>query len=171
MDVKVDQLRIVNYPDPVLRQTAAPIESVDDTVRDIAARMIDLMHTAQGVGLAAPQVGLPLRMFVVNDPDRPDEPERVFINPVLSDPDSENQTRQEGCLSLPGIQVDVKRPIGITIEATDLDGQRFTMTSREIAARIWQHEYDHLDGVLILDKMSALDKLANRRAIKDLEAR
>lgn len=171
MDVKVDQLHIVDYPDPVLRRTAVAIESVDDSVRDIAERMIELMHEAQGVGLAAPQVGLSLRMFVVNDPEAPDKSERVFINPVLSDPETENATRQEGCLSLPGINVDVKRPVGITIEATDLHGERFTLTSRDIAARIWQHEYDHLDGVLILDKMSALDKLANRRAIKELEAK
>jgi len=169
MPVKAEDLKIVRYPDPVLRREALPIDELTDEVRHVARRMIELMHEAEGVGLAAPQVGLSWRMFVANATREPDD-DRVFINPVLSDPARETEPRDEGCLSIPGVTVQVRRPRSIAIQATDLEGNRFTLTSDELPARVWQHEYDHLDGVLILDRMTPIDRLANRRAIKELEA-
>lgn len=170
MPVDSQKLRIVLHPDPVLRQVAQPIEQVDDEVRAVARRMLELMHEAPGVGLAAPQVGLSWRMFVANDnPEAGAETDRVFINPELVEPSREVESAEEGCLSLPHIRAEIRRPQAITIHATDLQGERFSLTSDTLAARIWQHETDHLDGVLILDHMSPIDRMANRRAIKALE--
>jgi peptide deformylase len=167
---KIDNLRIVLYPDPVLRARAKPIERVDQQVVDVAYRMLDLMHEAPGVGLAAPQVGLDWRMFVANwyggDPDA----DQVFINPVLKFHAHEMQEAEEGCLSLPGVNVVMNRHVEVTIEAVDLQGQPFALTGEGLAARVWQHEYDHLDGVLIIDRMSEIDRMANKAVISDLEA-
>ncbi len=167
--VDPDKLRIVLYPDPVLRQKAEPIDPIDDTVRAVAARMFDLMREARGVGLAAPQVGLPWRMFVANPTGEPDD-DHVFINPSLSDLGRDQTSAEEGCLSLPDIRAQIRRPQLVTIEATGLDGGPIRMTSDEFPARVWQHEFDHLEGVLILDKMDRLDRMANRRRIKRLES-
>lgn len=167
-NVEPQQLRIVYYPAPVLRQRAREIPEVNDTVRAVAARMLELMRQADGVGLACPQVGLPWRMFVANARAE-GEPDRVYINPVLRDPEGAIEPQEEGCLSLPRIYGDVWRPPAITIEATDLNGERFTLTADGMLARVWQHETDHLDGRLIIDRFGQLDKLTNRRALKELE--
>ncbi len=168
MAVDATQLRIVTYPAAVLRQKATAVEQVDDQVRQVAAKMIALMHEAHGVGLAATQVGLTWRMFVTNPTGEPGD-DTVFVNPVLRQPDRELDSAEEGCLSLPDIRAPIQRPVSITVEAQDLQGQTFEVTSSELAARIWQHETDHLDGILILDRMSHIDRIANRRAIKQLE--
>jgi peptide deformylase len=161
-------LKIVNYPHPVLRQTAQPVPKVTDQVRQVALRMLQLMHEAPGVGLAAPQVGLNWRLFVANHTQEP-ENDLVFINPSLSEPSTETDEFEEGCLSLPDIRAAIRRPVGITIQALDLQGKPFKMSSDELSARIWQHEYDHLEGVLIIDLMGMLDRRANREALDELE--
>ena len=166
--VDVASLKIVHYPAAVLREVAQPLPEVDDAVRGVAARMIELMHEARGVGLAAPQVGLGWRMFIANPTAQPGD-ERVFINPTLLEPSPQTASHDEGCLSLPGITAEITRPAGITIEAVDLQGQTFTLSSDEFAARVWQHEFDHLEGTLILDKMTRMDRMANRRALAELE--
>jgi len=168
MAIDPADLAIVNYPHPVLREKAKAIAEINDEVRAIAQRMIELMHQAPGVGLAAPQVGLPWRMFVAN-PTGEEGDDQVYINPELSGAGGGNAARDEGCLSLPNITVEVLRPTQITIRATGLDGQAFEVSADDLLARIWQHEYDHLDGVLIIDKMSPMDRMANKRAIKELE--
>lgn len=168
MPVNAQELKIVRYPAAVLREVAQPVPQVDDEVRAVAARMLELMREAPGVGLAAPQVGLPWRMFVANPTGDPAD-DRVFINPVLTEPSRQTQPREEGCLSLPGITAEVTRPVGIRIEALDEQGQAFSLQSDEFPARVWQHENDHLDGVLILDKMTRVDRMANRRLIRELE--
>ncbi|MEM9881424.1 MAG: peptide deformylase [Planctomycetota bacterium] len=167
-DVDPARLRIVKYPDPVLRRIAAPLPAVDDAVRAVASRMLELMREARGVGLAAPQVGLSWRMFVVNPTGEPED-DRVFVNPALTDPGPHTAPRDEGCLSLPHVSAEVTRPTTITITALGLDGEPFTLTSDDFPARVWQHENDHLNGTLILDKMTRIDRLANKRAIADLE--
>jgi len=126
------------------------------------------MHEARGVGLAAPQVGLPWRLFVANPTGEPGD-DRVYINPRLSNPSRETSTHDEGCLSLPNITGEITRPTRITIDALDEQGQPFQLTSDELPARVWQHETDHLDGILILDRMPAIDKVANKQAVIDLE--
>ena len=131
--------------------------------------MLELMHEAPGVGLAAPQVGLPWRMFVANPTGEPAD-DRVFIDPEIAQPSRDVAAMEEGCLSLPEVRGEILRPCRVTIRATDLEGRRFELTSEELPARVWQHENDHLDGVLIIDKMTRMDRLANRRPLKALEA-
>lgn len=177
-------LEIVIYPAEVLRKKAKPLDMADPEVRKnaraVADRMVDLMRDAEGIGLAAPQVGLPWRMFVVDI--RPDDPEDldespavctngpvVYINPVLSSPRGELEPYEEGCLSLPKIRGDVIRPTDINITALDVDGKSFTQEGTDLLARCWQHEYDHIDGVLILDRLTQSARLKTRAAVRALE--
>lgn len=170
MPVDVERLSLVYYPDPVLRQKAQPIQQITDEVRAVAMRMIQIMHEAPGVGLAAPQVGLSWRLFVARPGGEADR-DYVFINPVLKDPTRELSDYDEGCLSLPNITAPIRRPKGVTIEALDLDGNPVRIRSDEFPARVWQHEFDHLEGVLILDRMAQIDRVANKSAIRELEHR
>ena len=169
MPVDPLSLRIVTYPDPVLRQPAEAVTEFNDEVRGVAHRMLELMREAPGVGLAAPQVGLSWRVFVANPTGEPGD-DRVFINPEIVEASRDVAAMEEGCLSLPEIRGEVQRPRRVTVRAIDLDGERFELTSDELPARVWQHEIDHLDGVLIIDKMTRMDRLANRRPLKALEA-
>jgi peptide deformylase len=186
MTARPDELRILSYPHPALRQRAKPVDGVTEEVREVARRMIDLMHEAEGIGLAANQVGLALRLFVadVAHSDHPDDERSltsdpvsatrgpvVYINPVLSEPRRDLVGMDEGCLSLPEIRGEVRRPSQITITATDLEGSRFTLRGGGLLARCWQHEMDHLDGVLIIDRMLQIDRMKHRNAIRDLEER
>ncbi len=168
MTIDVARLEILHYPNPVLRVVAEPVETIDDTVRAVTARMIELMHEADGAGLAAPQVGLAWRLFVTRGRD--EHPDRVYVNPRLARLGGEMTVRSEGCLSLPGINLDVRRPSSVTIIALDLEGREVVLMDNDLLARIWQHENDHLDGILIIDKMTPMDRLANRKLLKELEA-
>ncbi|GAB4383189.1 MAG: peptide deformylase [Phycisphaerales bacterium] len=181
MSVDPNSLRIRIYPDRVLRQKAEPIDLTGEVV-DVAHRMIDLMREAEGIGLAAPQVGLSWRLFVVEIPEgegrdpNADPPTAtvgpvVFINPELSDPDRNLEPLEEGCLSLPEIRGDVIRPTGITVSATDLEGRRFTLRAGGLLARCIQHEFDHLNGVLILDRMIQLHRSQVEPLVRALERR
>ncbi len=187
MSVAPERLTIVTYPDPVLRRKAEAVPKVTDEVRAVAARMIDLMREARGIGLAAPQVGLSWRMFVAEVfPDDEDEPEGdgtdgdrlrwtdgpvVYINPVISEPHGPVEGGEEGCLSLPEIAGRIMRPPRVTMTATDLEGRRFTQRGAGLLARCWQHEVDHLDGVLILDRMDQMSRLKMRSTVRALEKR
>ncbi|HAI14754.1 MAG TPA: peptide deformylase [Phycisphaerales bacterium] len=168
MNTDPEKLTIVHHPHPVLRKVAQPVESVTPEVQAICTRMLELMHEAPGVGLAAPQVGLELRLFVANATGDPQD-DMVFINPLITVEGKATEDMEEGCLSLPGINASIRRPKAVTIEATDIKGNRFKATSDDLPARIWQHENDHLDGVMIIDKMSPIDKMANRKALKEME--
>lgn len=182
MTVDPALLTIRVYPDPALREKARDVEVVTDDVRAVAERMIELMYESEGIGLAATQVGLPWRMFVCHVPPVPEdgrvlgaepmlaqpEPE-VYINPVLSRMEGDLEPYEEGCLSLPEIRGDVRRPPIISIEATDLNGNRFTQRGAGLLARCWQHEYDHLDGVLIIDRMTPMSRLKNKSRVRELE--
>ena len=178
-----EKLRIVRYPAPSLRTPAEPVGEVDDTVRAVARRMIDLMREAEGIGLAAPQVNLPWRLFVADVPAPEEERAMrqegelpwftdgplVCINPVLSEPSRDLVPLDEGCLSIPGISGEVRRPSEITLTATGVDGEPFTLRACDLLARCLQHEMDHLDGVLIIDRFTHRARLRNRQAIKRME--
>jgi peptide deformylase len=153
----------------VLRRRAEPVERIDGTVREVARRMVQLMHEAEGVGLAAPQVGLSWRLFVARGPGEED-PVEVFLNPELEQLPGELEDHEEGCLSLPGITAEIRRPAAVTMRALDLDGRPQDRRAEGMQARIWQHEIDHLNGVLIIDRMRAMDRIANRKPIKALES-
>jgi len=187
MRVNPDQLKIIHHPAPVLRAKALPVQEITDEIRAVADTMLRLMKDAPGIGLAAPQVGLSWRLFVCDvpsdeddrDPPHPTPPPDtppgwsegpiIAINPTLSEPSRDLLAYEEGCLSLPNITGDVRRPSEITLTALDEQGNQFSMRASGLLARCWQHEYDHLDGVLILDRMTAGARLKNRRAVKELE--
>jgi peptide deformylase len=163
-----EHLRIIHYPDPRLRKVSEPVKSFDVPLRELVGRMFELMREDKGVGLAAPQVGINQRLFVINPTGKPED-DRVYINPQMSEPIGEDEA-EEGCLSLPEIRVNVLRAKSLHMRAQNLDGEWFEEHADGYVARIWQHENDHLEGILLLDKMSALDKLAARKAIKQMEA-
>jgi len=165
--VDVPGLRIVRYPDPRLREACSELPGVSDALRTLMDRMFELMFAARGVGLAAPQVGVAVRLFVAS-PSFENDDRRVYINPRLLTLDG-SQEGDEGCLSFPGISCRVKRANVAAIRAMDIDGNVFEETGDGLTARIFQHEMDHLDATLLVDRMGSLTKLANRRALKDLE--
>ena len=168
--MNIDQLKIIHYPEPILREVARPIASITPEIRRVVKKMLELMKEAEGIGLAAPQVGLPWRMFVTRDIISPDKKQDlVFINPVLIEPSTQLADAEEGCLSLPELKADIRRPKQITIRAIGLDGKPFEMISDDLLARVWQHETDHLDGVLIIDRMPPADRLACKRLLRELE--
>ena len=168
MDIDPSTLEIVVHPAQILRQPADPVPAVDDNVRKVIDRMADLMEETEGIGLAAPQVGLPWRLFITRDPE---EQRRLitWINPELEIVEPIESPSEEGCLSLPGVLVHVSRPLSIRIRGLDENGLPAEAVSSEYIARVWQHENDHLDGVLIIDRMSSMDRIRNRRAIRDME--
>jgi len=143
--------RIRQYGDPALRMKARDIEEVDEDVRRLAERMTALMHEAQGVGLAATQVGVLRRLFVfVNEGE-----DRVLVNPVITQRSNDTELDDEGCLSLREVLVPVARSVAVTIEGLSVTGDPVTFELELPSARIVQHELDHLDGVLIVDRTDA----------------
>jgi peptide deformylase len=153
--------RIRQYGDAVLRMKAREIEEVDDDVRRLAERMTTLMHEAQGVGLAATQVGVLQRIFVFVDEGE----DRVLVNPVITKRSSETGVDDEGCLSLRDVLVPVERACKVTIEGMDADGDSVSYEVELPSSRIVQHELDHLDGVLIIDRT---DDESRRAALSKL---
>jgi peptide deformylase len=163
-------LRIIQFPHPTLRRTSKSLRRVDDELRQIVRNMFDLMYEAKGIGLAANQVDLPYRLFVLNltgDAAEADE-EQVFINPVISDPKGSAEA-EEGCLSLPGLYADVRRPEVITVSAYDLTGQEVEETIDGLFARAVQHETDHLNGVLFIDRLSPMARLSLKDELEEFE--
>lgn len=165
--VDIKDLRMRHYPDPVLRGKAQRVESFDPALAAIADRMVDIMLQEDGVGLAAPQVGLPIQLVVISLTGKREDVE-VFVNPVLSNFQGSCEI-EEGCLSVPGVRSTVKRAGVCTVEAQDLDGNGFTMDATEFAAVAVQHETDHLNGILFIDRLSTLGRIACRRGLKLLE--
>jgi peptide deformylase len=160
-------VQIVSYPHPTLRYKSKVIRRVDSELRDVVQQMFELMYEAKGIGLAANQVDMPLRLFVINsEGNREEGEELVFINPVLSQPDGQEEN-EEGCLSLPGVYAPVTRAKQIHVEAYNLQGQPFSATLSDMMARVVQHEHDHLDGVLFTDRVSAEDKLEIEPALHE----
>lgn len=164
-------LQIIQYPHPTLRIKARPVMRVDAHLRRMAEEMLDLMYEAQGVGLAATQVGLPIRMFVANPAgERGEGEEWVLLNPELQFPKG-SETAQEGCLSLPNVFGDVKRPKQIRLSAYDIQGNPVERTVDGFFARVLQHENDHLDGILFFDRMPDDARLELADELEDLSHR
>lgn len=163
-------LDILIYPDPRLREVAEPVEQVDDQVRELVENMAETMYDAPGVGLAATQVGVKKRVFIIDIADE-DEPSnlQVFINPEIVHRDGV-QSWKEGCLSFPEVSEEIKRAEHVRVRALDLSGAQFELEASGLLAVAIQHENDHLDGVLMVDKLSPLKrrligrKLAKRQA-------
>lgn len=153
-------MQIVQYGHPALRWKSKPVQAITDDLQNIVREMFELMYAAKGIGLAANQVGLPYRLFVVNvtaDPTEKDE-EIVFLNPRISRRKG-SASGEEGCLSLPGLYANVDRAEEIVIEAFGLDGEGFEMDLDDLPARVVQHETDHLDGILFIDRLNPDDRM------------
>jgi peptide deformylase len=153
------------FGDPVLKTRALEVETFDDELRTQVARMAALMDDALGVGLAATQVGLLNRVFVYRVEQ--DSPTNAVINPVIEWSSGEKEVFEEGCLSLPAVHVDVERPLHIRVTAKDIEGEPIVIEASGLEARVIQHETDHLDGVLILDRISRSERKEAMRAMRE----
>ncbi|HEX3357491.1 MAG TPA: peptide deformylase [Tepidisphaeraceae bacterium] len=163
-----EDLQIIHYPDPRLRKVSETITAFDDRLAALVAKMFELMRASKGVGLAAPQVGENIRLFVANPTGEPGD-DRIYVNPILSEPDGGDEEGEEGCLSLPEINAKIMRTKTMRIDAQNLRGEPFSDTQSGYIARIWQHEFDHLNGTMIIDRMGALAKMAAKKTLKELE--
>ena len=164
------EFRLTLYPEPVLRQIAAPVAAFDEELRAIVAAMFERMRASNGVGLAAPQVGLQSRILVLNPTGEPQD-DLALINPTIVARSGPQTLFDEGCLSFPSIYAEVRRPERCTVKAFDRSGQPIETEYTGFISRIVQHEYDHLEGVLLVDRMSPADKLRNRAALEELVSR
>jgi len=161
-----EKSRTTHFPAPVLSERARPVEKIDDDIRRLVDRMIDVMIEQKGVGLAAPQIGVSLRVFIVS-PDGTRESVKVYINPEIK-VGGGFETHEEGCLSIPGVYAGIKRYKKCTITATDLDGRTFRQEGKGLEVRAFQHEYDHLEGTLIKDRMGQVQLISARKQLRQL---
>jgi peptide deformylase len=165
---------IVRFPDPQLRRRSVEIDGVDDDVRQLVAEMTETMVEAEGAGLAAIQVAVPVRLFIVDGHvagGAEGSPPKVFINPEILEISAEAQTGDEGCLSFPDVFVPVKRGLRARVRALDLDGNSFEAEGEGLYARALQHETDHLNGRLLIDQVGPVKReIIKRKLRKDAEA-
>jgi peptide deformylase len=157
-------LDIRTFGDPVLKTPAAPVESFDESLVRLTQNMLATMRDNEGVGLAANQVGRLKRVLVAAVEDQ----EYVIVNPVLTNEAETMESVSEGCLSIPGIQVEVERPIAVSVSGQDVSGKPLRLEATDLLARVLQHEIDHLDGVLILDRT---DRESRKAAMREWRER
>jgi peptide deformylase len=157
------EIRVIG--DPVLRERAREVTTFDRSLRKLAKKMIRIMHDAPGVGLAAPQVGVLQRLLVYDVDDDP----RVLVNPEFDEFSEELEEADEGCLSVPGLTMPVERPVSLRVRAFDGDGEPLEFRAEGFEARVIQHEFDHLEGVLIVDRTSRAARAAAMRALRERE--
>lgn len=163
-------MKIVFYPHPSLRHPARPLAAIDKQVHLDAGRMLELMYEHKGLGLAANQVFLTYRIVVLNstgDPQQHDK-EEVLLNPVILERKGSIEG-EEGCLSFPGLFQKIRRAKTVRVQAYNLRGEVIEKTITDLEARLWQHEVDHLDGILFIDKMGTIARLASRNSLKEFE--
>jgi peptide deformylase len=163
-------MKIVQYPHPALRHPAKPLPAIDRQVHLDAARMLELMYEHKGLGLAANQVFLPYRIVVLNptgDPEQRDK-EEVLLNPVILERKGTIEG-EEGCLSFPGLFQKIRRAKTVCVQAYNLQGQVIEKVVSDLESRLWQHEVDHLDGILFIDKMGTIARLASRTVLREFE--
>ena len=165
--IDIDKCRITHYPSEVLVSKARPVEEIDDNIRQLVDKMTDIMRENKGIGLAAPQAGVPLRLFIISL-DGSKENVRAFVNPTVT-PAGELAAVEEGCLSVPGIYTKIRRYKECEVSATDLDGNEFTEQAEGLYARALQHEYDHIEGMTIVNRMGQTARIAHRRQLKKLQ--
>ena len=167
MTIDVEKCHITHYTAPVLGEPSQPVEKIDDTIRRLVVRMLDIMIEQKGIGLAAPQAGVPLRLFIISlDGSRNNV--HVYVNPTVK-PEGPVVENEEGCLSVPGVYTKIKRYSKATVTATDLDGKTFTEQGEGLYARALQHEFDHIEGVTIVNRMPTIARISHRKQLKKLE--
>lgn len=161
---------IVIYGDPVLREVSHPVEEINQEVKDLVSQMADTLRRAKGLGLAASQVGVPLRLFILDlSAIDVDATLRVFINPEIIEADGEIEM-EEGCLSFPDLYLKITRAERVKVRATDLEGKRFEMNVDGVTARAILHEYDHTQGKLFIDHLSPLARTLLKGRLRKLAA-
>jgi len=160
-----DVLEILTYPDPVLRKKADDVETITDEYHQLIEEMAEAMYDDDGVGLAAPQVGVSKRVIVVDG----GEGFMALFNPEIIKTGDDTDTVEEGCLSLPGIRVQVERPTQITLRALNVKGETVQLEIEGLVARIFQHEIDHLNGILIIDRVSSINRSLLKSKLRKLE--
>jgi peptide deformylase len=165
--IDIEKCQITHYPADVLAGRAQPVEKVDDNIRQLVQKMTDIMLENKGVGLAAPQAGVPLRLFIISLAGTR-EAVKVYINPTIT-PTGELDAIEEGCLSVPGIHTKIRRYKKCTVTATGLDGNEFTEEAEGLYARALQHEFDHIEGTTIVNRMGQVAKIAHRKQLKALQ--
>jgi peptide deformylase len=163
-------MKIVHYPHPVLRHKSRPVTTIDKQLHLHIGGMMEAMYGAKGLGLAAPQVALPCQLLVMNITGDPKQPEReeVFLNPQIVERKGFVED-EEGCLSFPGLYQKIRRSKTIKVRAYNLKGELIEKVVTDLEARAWQHEIDHLNGVLYIDMMGPIARLASRYAVKNFE--
>ncbi|MGE4356994.1 MAG: peptide deformylase [Candidatus Omnitrophota bacterium] len=159
-------LQVKIFPDGVLRKKSVAVTKITDEERKLIKDMIDTMYVADGVGLAAPQVGVSKRIFVANATGEKGK-ELVFINPRILEKSPSREVLAEGCLSLPGISAEVKRSKKVVLRFEDLEGKEKIINANGLLARIIQHEVDHLDGILFIDRISVIKRFRLLRKLKE----
>lgn len=148
-------LEIKKYPDPVLRKKCDEVKEINEEIRKISRAMIEAKKNSRGIGLAASQVGILKRIIIVESEDEP----YIFLNPEILEKSKKQEIMEEGCLSFPGLFLKIKRPKEVEIKALNLNGQKIKMKVDGLMARIFQHEIDHLNGILFIDRLSWWQKL------------
>ena len=180
--VDVEKCQLTYYPADVLVNRAQPVEKIDDNIRQLVQKMTDIMLENKGVGLAAPQAGVPLRLFIVSL-DRTGKNVKVYINPTVTPipactcgvagtgakAGTSLDSIEEGCLSVPGVSTKIRRYKKCKVTATDLEGNEFTEEAQGLYARVLQHEYDHIEGMTIADRMGSAAKIVHRKQLKALQ--
>lgn len=165
--IDIEKCKITHYPAKVLAKAAQPVEKIDDNIRQLVKKMTEIMLSNKGIGLAAPQAGMSLRLFITSlDGSR--ENVKVYINPIVT-PSGELDEAEEGCLSVPGIYTKIRRYKKCRVTATDLDGNEFTEEAEGLYARCLQHESDHIEGMTIADRMASAARIAHRKQLKKLK--
>ncbi|HUU18349.1 MAG TPA: peptide deformylase [Sedimentisphaerales bacterium] len=164
--IDIEKCQITHYPAEVLTKRAQPIGEIDDNIRQLVEKMTDIMLKKKGVGLAAPQAGVSLRLFIISLDGKRDNV-KVYINPTVT-PDGELGSTEEGCLSVPGVFTKIRRYKKCTVTATDLNGKEFTEEAEGLHARALQHEYDHIEGMTIVNRMAQTARIAHRKQLKKL---
>ncbi|MHC4598991.1 MAG: peptide deformylase [Planctomycetota bacterium] len=163
-------MNVLKYPDPCLNDVADEVRAVGEDVKSLAAEMLSLMYASRGIGLAAPQVGVPKRLIVVNLASDPEEGEEiVLVNPVTMDRDATVEVDEEGCLSLPGVTARVPRWKSVRVRGLDLEGCERVVEAEGLLSRVLQHEMDHLEGILFISKVSPVDRVAIKPKLRALK--
>jgi peptide deformylase len=165
--VDIEKCRITHYPAAVLAEAAKTVEKIDDNIRQLTEKMTQIMLEQKGIGLAAPQAGVPLRIFIISI-DGTKEKVKVYINPTIR-PAGGYLSIEEGCLSVPDVHTKIRRYEKCTVTATNLNGNEFTEQAEGLYARALQHEYDHIQGITIVDRLSYVAKIAHRKQLKKLK--
>jgi peptide deformylase len=165
----MDNIKLMKYGSSVLREVAQPVDKITDEIRQIVEDMLAMLYKSDGVGLSAPQIGISMRIAVIDiNPYEPSAKPMVLINPEIMDSEGQIEV-EEGCLSIPGIRGDVKRAEKVVVKALDLEGNEICIEANELLARVLQHEIDHLNGKFFVDHLGRLKQQLIKKQLRKIE--